>query len=438
MKSLAIAAAATLSALVSASAGEPWTLDRALDFALAHSPDARIAQQRIAAARAGVQQANSALWPKVQLQSGYQRTDSPMMAFGNILNQRAFDPALNFNNVPETDDVNVRALVTAPLYAGGKITADRAAAGANRRAAKLDESATRNSLEFEVVRAFLTIHKTRQFLRSFEASAHSLAQNLAIAHRRLAGGALLKAEVLDIEVRLAQANDALLRARNANSLANLALQNLIGLEHQAVFSVSDGLPPIPAPPSAPLSDRAELAALRERAEAAQSRARAARSGHKPRVSAFVNADYKYGTVTRGDGRSYAAGVVAQWDIWDGFATRSRIAEEEARAASLREEERKVRLAIEMEAEEARLNLNAAGERLAATEKSILQAAESLKLTRDRFDQGLALAAQLIEAETALLSAQVLRAETEADQRIAAAALRKALGVPQRDPAATPR
>jgi outer membrane protein TolC len=41
-----------------------------------------------------------------------------------------------------------------------------------------------------------------------------------------------------------------------------------------------------------------------------------------------------------------------------------------------------------------------------------------------------LATQLIDAETALTAARVRRAEAEADERIAVAALRKALGLPQ--------
>lgn len=52
------------------------------------------------------------------------------------------------------------------------------------------------------------------------------------------------------------------------------------------------------------------------------------------------------------------------------------------------------------------------------------------LTRKRFEQGSVLSTQLLDAETALLSARVRRAEAEADQRIAVAALRKALGWPQ--------
>ena len=47
-------------------------------------------------------------------------------------------------------------------------------------------------------------------------------------------------------------------------------------------------------------------------------------------------------------------------------------------------------------------------------------------------KGTALSSQLIDAETALVSARVRRAEAETDQRIAIAALRKAYGYPQLD------
>ena len=64
------------------------------------NPDARLARQRIAAAQAGLEQANAAFWPRLQFQSSYTRTDNPMLVFGSILNQRAFTSSLNFNDVP--------------------------------------------------------------------------------------------------------------------------------------------------------------------------------------------------------------------------------------------------------------------------------------------------------------------------------------------------
>src|SRR5512133_1492461 len=130
-------------------AAEPWTLERALEEGLAHNPDSRLAQQRIRAARAELEQANAALWPKLQFQSSYTRTDNPMQVFGSILNQRAYGSSLDFNDVPDTDDFNVRGLLTVPLYAGGRNQANRRAAKATTEATRFEKDAVRNALAFE-------------------------------------------------------------------------------------------------------------------------------------------------------------------------------------------------------------------------------------------------------------------------------------------------
>src|SRR5262249_22411100 len=101
-------------------ASEPWTLERALDQALAHNPDLRMSRQRLLAAQSVLEHANAAFWPRLQFQSSYTRTDNPMTVFGSILNQRAYSTSLDFNDVPDIDNLNARGLVTVPLYAGGK------------------------------------------------------------------------------------------------------------------------------------------------------------------------------------------------------------------------------------------------------------------------------------------------------------------------------
>ena len=412
-------------------AAEPWTLDHALDYALAHNPDAQIAQQRIALAQAGLEQANSAFWPRLQVQSSYSRTDNPMLAFGSILNQRSYRSSLNFNDVPEMDNLNARGIVTVPLYAGGRSIAGRQAAKANSEAAKQDAAAVHNALGFEVSRAFHTVLKTRQFILAAEAAVRSFETNLVVAGKRLENGTLLKSDALDIEVRLAQAREDLVRARNAESLAERAMRNLLGIE-AGEFTVADAAPAVSAPSLGGLEQRPELAAARQREAAAQAQVRGAKSGYQPRISAFGSLDYDYGTVTGGDGRSYTAGVMAQWDLWDGFSTRSKVREAKANLESAHEEQRKLRLALDLEVERARLDLKAADERLTVSSKTVEQAAESATLTRNRFMQGLALSSQLIDSETALVAARVRRAEAESDQRIAIAALRKSLALPQLD------
>lgn len=431
MKVRLIWLAALLASLTTARAADTWTLERALDYALTHNPDARMAQQRIAAAQAGVEQANSAFWPRLQLQSGYVRTDYPMTVFGSILNQRSYNPALNFNNVPDVDNVNARGVVTLPLYAGGRNLASRQAAKLNRKVSQEDREAIRNVLGFEVVRAFHTVLKTRQFVLAATTAVESFEGNLTIAKRRLDGGTLLKSELLDVEVRLAQAREDLVRARNSRSIAVHALRNLLGIE-AGEFEVAATAPAVAAPEVGRAVQRPEWAAAQGRELAAQAQVRANRSGYLPRVNAFGSLDYDYGTVTGGDGKSYTFGLMAQWDLWDGLATRSKLGESRANLEIAREEARKVRLAVDFEVEQARLNLGSANERLLVTAKVIEQAAESAGLTRQRFEQGLALAVQINDTESALVVARVRRAEAEADQRIAVAALRKALALPQLD------
>jgi outer membrane protein TolC len=402
---------------------------------LTNNPDSRLAQQRIQAAQAGWRQAQAAFSPQLQFQSSYLRTDNPMLVFGSILNQRAYSSALDFNHVPDADNLKVKGLVTVPLYAGGRNVAGRDAAQATAQSAQQTAEAVRNALAFEVARSFYHVVKTREFIRATEAGVRSFETNLAIANKRLNAGTLLKNEALDVEVRLAQAREEWARARNSHALAAHALKNLLGIE-LGDFAIADSAPATTAPDSGDFSRRPELAAYQHRQRAAEAEVRKARSGHRPRLDAFASADYDYGWKFEGEGESYTAGLMLQWDLWDGQLTRAKVQEARAGLESSREELRKVRLALSLEVEQARLALNEANERLLVTEKVVAQAGESVDLTRARFEQGLALATQLIDAETMRIAARVRRAEAEADQNVAAAALRKALGLPQLDSPST--
>jgi outer membrane protein TolC len=407
---------------------EPWRLSRCLEYAESNSPDAVLAARRIDAARAGLEQADSAFWPQLSLQSSYIRTNNPVTVFGSILNQRSFTQTLNFNDVPDLDNLNMKGLLVVPLYAGGRNLAGHDSAKAMDKAARKDAEAVKNTLAFEVTRAFYTVQKSREYIKAAEAALRSFKNSHAIADKRLAQGSILKAEVLDVEVRLAQAEEDLIRAENAKALAERALRGLLGLEEED-FSTAEEDPRLEAPPlDTPLS-RPELDGVKQIQTAAAAKVREARAGHLPRVSAFGSVDYDRGWETDGDGTSYTAGAMAQWQLWDGFLTSGRTHEAVAALESAREQERKLSIGIRLERDQANLNLREARKRVAVTLKAITQAKESAELTRVRFEQGLVLATQLIDAETALTAAKVRNAEAKADERIAVAALRKAIGLP---------
>ncbi len=413
--------------LPSAGSAESWTLDKALARALAHSPDAVIAEHRIAAARAGLEQANSAFYPRLQAQAGYMWTNNPVTVFGAILNQKAFTPDLNFNDVPDVDNFNMKGAVQWYLYNGGRNLANADAAKSNEASAKMDAEAIRNTLAFEVSRAFFTVWKTREFIKAGEAAVNSFENSLSVANRRLVQQTILQSEVLDVEVRLSQAREDLIRAKNAKELSERVLKNLLGIEEMN-FQVSEEIPVLITPAQSEAGNRPEIRSVKHMEEAAIAKRRAAKGGYIPRVSAFSSVDYNRGWELDGDGTSYTAGLQAEWDIFDGFKTRGQVREAEAALNTAREMERKLRLGIDLEKERARLNLEEAEQRVTVTEKAIKQAEESAGLTKARFNEGLVITTQLIDAEVALTAARVRNAEARADRLIAVAALRKAYGL----------
>ena len=404
------------------------SFEAALNGVMTENPDARIAEARIAGAQAMLLQAQAALRPQLAVQSSYARTSQPVSVFGTALNQRSFSPGLDFNNVPDADNWNTGLSVSLPLYTGGQATAGRAAAAAAMDASVFAAAAVRQALALETARAFIGIHRSRALIRAAEAGVAALESNLEVSRQRLAAGTALKTDTLDLEVGLAQAREELARSRNANALARQALASLLGLEDGGV-DATDAIPGLQTPPAAQLPQRAEVRAAESLERAAAAKVTAAAGGLKPGVEAFGQVEHNRGTTFDNDGSNYTVGIRAQWNIWDGGRVRAQVKEAQASLTAARESVRRARLMVNTEVQQARLALSEAAERLKVSERSVELAAESVKIIRGRFAAGLALSTQLIDAETALTAARVRRAEAEADERLAIAALRRALGLP---------
>lgn len=421
-----------------AAAPGPLTLENALAIAAGDNPDARIALDRISAARAGEAAARAAAGPSLAFSAGYMGTDRPMSSFGNILNQRRFSSGIDFNDVPTTDDLNLRGEIRMPLYTGGRLTAERSAARADRDAAELDASAVQNLLAYEVTRTFFEIEQARALLEAARASVHSQETNRATAQQRFDAGSLLKSDLLDIDVRLAEARENVVRSHSALALGCRALATLLGGEQAVEDQCSIAATTLQAPPADAAARRPELDAAEARARAAEARIEGAQSGARPRIDAYSSVDYDHGFVRDGNsGADYSAGLTMRWNAWDNHLTDARVAEARAHFDAAQDEVRKIRLDIDLEVARARLALDQALARLEVSEHAVAQAEESLALTRQRFAGGLALTSQLLDADTALTLARVRRAQAEAERQIAVAALRKALGLAPLDDAGTP-
>jgi len=428
----ALALAATLFAPLGLRA-ENWTLDRALAVARENNPDARLARLRIEGAQALEQQARAAGLPQLALQGGYSASNRAMPAFGSILNQRAFTWTTDFNRPGTIDDLNATGTVAYNLYNGGRSTAHRAAAQAGTQAAEHDARATQQQLETAVVRAYLRIREAREAVTVLASGVRSYAAAVAVAQARFDAGQLLKADLLDLEVQLAQTREAHATARHQAQLAERAFLFVLGREKAAdPVELPDDDPALArlVPPSAvDPARRPELAAVEARVRAAEAMVRAARGGRQPTVDAFASYGYDHGWQLNAHADGWVAGVAVAVPLFDGGQTSGKIRQARAELAQAQEQRRQLQLALALEVEQARLAHADATERLAVSARTVAQAEESAALSRARFETGALLAADLIGVETRLLEARLRRTLATIAERAALADLRRALGLP---------
>lgn len=411
---------------------EVWTIDRAVATALEHSPDARVARARVDGAEAMVDQASAAWRPQLSFSSRYTETNSPMMAFGSILNQRAFNDSIDFNHPGQIDNLNATGTVAYNLYSGGRATAGRTAARAGAEAADLDLRAAHQQLTAEVVKAALNLRKAREAVLAVEAGVKAYDAALAVARARFDAGQMLKADLLSLEVQLAQTREALSSARHGAALAARAFTFVLGLDASddpIVLPDEDpALARLAVPDTADFSQRPELLGLQARLRAAEAMVDSARGARRPTVNAFASYQYDKGWELGRDATGWLAGVSVDVNVFDGGQTSGKIRQSRAEATQVKEMLRKASLGIALEAEQARLAHADAAERLAVATSAVAQADESAALTRARFEKQAVLTADVIGAESRLIEARLRRTFAAADERLAIVELRRALGL----------
>ncbi len=431
-----LAALALLAAAHPAHA-QPWTLERAVATALESSPDARLARARIEGAQALVGEARAAAFPQVRLQGGYTGTDNPMHAFGAILNQRAFHPGLDFNRPGTIDNLNATGSVAYTLYNGGRTAAGQTAARAGAQAAAHDLQAAQQQLATEVVKAALNLQKSREAIDAVAAGVRAYEAAVNTARLRFDAGQLLKADLLSLEVQLAQTREALASTRHGAALAEHAFRFVLGLEPTPdpsdpapieLANLDPTLQALAAPESRDFSQRPELLSLAERVRAAEAAVARARGARRPSVNAFASYQYDHGYKLDHGGESWLAGLSVDLNVFDGGQITAKIRASQAELTQAREQLRKATLGIGLEVERARLAHADAVERLAVTARAVAHAEESATLSRARFEREALLSADLIGVESRLIEARLRRMIATTDERVALVELRRALGI----------
>jgi outer membrane protein TolC len=181
-----------------------------------------------------------------------------------------------------------------------------------------------------------------------------------------------------------------------------------------------------------LATRPERRAIESRIDAADSRAaveHAARMPHVDLDGGYVYANPNPRVLPLSDQwhETWFLGAAVSFRVFDGGRTRAARARAEARTDSLRQRLEDLDRRIRLDVTSRVLEVRSAEAAIPVAERTVESARENLRVTRDRYREGLVPSSELLDAEVALQRAGLDRAETLARLRLALAALDRAVG-----------
>lgn len=434
---LLTAAALAVSAGI-ARAQDPLSLSDAIAKARAGSPDARAAEVATRQADARVQQARAGYLPSADLTETWQRGTHPVFVFSSLLAQRQFGAgnfAIDALNQPDAVN-NLRVGVSVDQAVFDPSTRVQVkAATLGRDLAAAARAAVSQDLAVAVTGAYGAVLAADAATRAADAAVASAEADLTLARNRRDAGVVTEADVLQIEVFLARAQEQRIRSAADAEVARAQLNALMGVPLETRFSLDETPPASAVAPGAPAA--LEQAALEARPDVkiAALNAALARTGVDAARASFLPKLYAQGVwEANGDGfggraSSWTIGAVARVNLFRGLADTARL--QEARQA-----ETARRLAQEKAETTARLDVRIASARLAAARAAeavartaVAQAREGQRIVRDRYEGGLADVTALLRAAEGVQQADARHAAARVEITVAAATLARALGQP---------
>ena len=418
---------------------QSFTLDQAIDYALANNPDMQIATERINQAIAQLGMALSAFYPQVTARVSYDHSDNPAQVFSMIVAQRDFslNSIANINNPGYRQNFRPEIIGKLSLFRGGQDYQASKAAELGIDAAEFERSTVHNALIEAVTASYYAYLASIEAQKNAQDSITAITSQLNQTKLQYEAGTTLKSDVLSLDVQLAEAQEAELRATNGIELAKTSMANLLGLSSFQTFTVapSSSLLAKPKPPASfndlldqAMAQRPEIKAAANQVEMSLRKLKSEQGAYLPKADAYVS----YGQNSSSPGFSSSkenvtAGVTVEMDLFSGFNTQQRVRAAERKAAEARETERKTKLAIEQEVKIAFLKLKEALARLHVTEASVLSANEALRLVNEERRAEVVTVTRYIESETARNKAQSNIIAAHYDALSAEAALKKAIG-----------
>jgi outer membrane protein TolC len=266
-----------------------------------------------------------------------------------------------------------------------------------------------------------------------------ISAHLADVRNQLNVGLVPPSDVLTIEAQQAHQQQLLIEAQSLVETSSVDFQRLVGLAPETPFELADRIdtPAVPSRQAAALveaakTNRAERKALEIRLGGAAERRTAAEAGRLPLIATAGGYDYarpnpKIFPREAAWKTSWDIGVNLSWSLFDGGRVRAEVAEAAANQRAAQERLTDFDVTVDAEVRQRAAELASAQAAIPSAEIGIRSAEEARRVIADRFSAGVATNTDVIDAQVALLQAELDRTRALANVHLAAARLDRAIG-----------
>ena len=332
------------------------------------------------------------------------------------------------------------ATLTQPLFMGGKIIAYNKI---TKYAEQLAESQHETSIQELILNTdqaywqVISLVNKKNLAESYLELLKSLDSDV---EKMIAEGVATKADGLSVKVKVNEAEVTLTKVENGLSLSKMVLCQLCGLPLDTDIKLADeemenlSLPNTytESNVSTALANRHELKSLELATEIYRQKVNVVRSEFLPSLAFTANYLVTNPSLVNGFENKFrglwAAGVILKIPVfhWGEGVYKVKAAKAEANIAKYQLED--VKEKVELQVTQASYKVNEATKQLHAAEQNMEKAEENLKYAKLGFKEGVIPTSNVLEAQTAWLSAQSGKIDAQIDMKMSEIYLNKSMGI----------
>ncbi len=419
---------------------EELSLQQCFDLALANNPSLEIARLDALAAKEDQQQAHKDLLPALNFAASYKRqSELPKIEIPPI--ETPYGQAVSIfpeggMELGSLDTYDFKITLSQPVFTGFRLTNRQKSALALADNKQYEYQRKKNELLYQVEVGYRNVQQTMQILEITRTGQKQVEQHLKDVQNFYEQGLARKDEVLKVQVKLTEAELAVMQAQNAVQLSGTYLANLIGQPVSEKPVVEQVITPQlqsvdrEGTLNLAMAQRLEFQSLNSLKTAAGYAEKIVKGDYWPSVAAF--ASYAYGkpglNFTSDEWMNYwVAGVGLEWKLWNWGKTGSQVQQARLKTQSIDNSIAQVRLAVRLDVDQACLQVDEVSKRLEMTGQMVSQAEESFRIVENNYKIGTAGNSDYLDAQFDLTRAQLQQARAEIDYLLALANLKRAEG-----------